>query len=172
MQYGSPPSRQLLFSANVVPVGSKKKMDPAKIGEILSPYAKQPSLPSQIEVQHYSVDYSFEGSELHFIPLQNQNYRNTLILMVASFDRAGRMLTGFSDLAASELQPEVYKTVIARELAGRQEFDVPIEAASLRLGIQDQMSNHLGTVDIPLPVPLPPDAQRRRKNPLPEIEPD
>jgi hypothetical protein len=118
------------------------------------------------------VDYSFEGSELHFIPLKNQNYRNTLILMVASFDREGRMLTGISDLAASELHPDVYKTVISGELAGRQEFDVPCEAVLLRLGIQDQMSNHVGTVDIPLPVPVPPDTRRRIKNPLPEIEPD
>jgi len=51
MQYGSPPSRQLLFSANVVPVGSRKKMDPARIGEVLLASAKQPSLPSQVEVR-------------------------------------------------------------------------------------------------------------------------
>ena len=118
------------------------------------------------------MDYSFQGSELHFIPLKNQNYRDTLILMVASFDREGRMLTGISDLAATELNPDVYKTVIAGELSGRQEFDVPTEAALLRLGIQDQLSNHLGTVDIPLPVPIPPGTRHRLKNPLPEIEPD
>jgi VWFA-related protein len=172
MQYGSPPSRQLQFSANVVPVGSKQKMDPAKIGEVLLASTQQPSLPAQVEVQRYSVDYSFRGAELHFVPLKNQNYRNTLILMVASFDREGRMLTGISDLAASELEPEVYKTVITGELAGRQELDVPVEAVFMRLGIQDQMSSHLGTIDIPLPVPPPPAARRRRKNPLPAIEPD
>jgi hypothetical protein len=42
----------------------------------------------------------------------------------------------------------------------------------MRLGVQDQMSNHLGTVDVPLPVPPDPNVPRKTKNTLPEIEPD
>jgi hypothetical protein len=53
-----------------------------------------------------------------------------------------------------------------------QEVDVPVEAVSLRLGIQDQMSNHLGTIEIPSPVRSPPDAPRRIKHTLLEIEAD
>jgi hypothetical protein len=71
----------------------------------------------------------------------------------------------------SNLEPAVYKDVINGEFR-LQEVDVPVEAVSLRLGIQDQMSNHLGTIEIPLPVPSPPDAPRRIKHTLPEIEAD
>jgi hypothetical protein len=53
-----------------------------------------------------------------------------------------------------------------------QEVDVPAAAVSLRIGIQDQLSNYVGTVDISLPVPAPPDVPRTVKNQLPEIEPD
>lgn len=90
--------------------------------------------------------------------------------MVTWFDREGRMLTGTSNVGASDLQPAAYNKVIAGEFGVRQEVEVPVEAASLRLGIQDQMSNHVGTVDIPLPAPPLP--AQPRKNPVPEIEPD
>jgi hypothetical protein len=91
--------------------------------------------------------------------------------MVTSFDREGRMLSGQSDVGASDLEPSLYKNVISGEFRVHQETDVPVEAASLRIGIQDQMSNHLGTVEIALPVPPLPNVPRRRIR-LPEIEPD
>jgi VWFA-related protein len=171
MQHTSPPSRQILFSVKVAPVGGKKKVDGASVGEILLASAKKPSLPAMVEVQHYSIDYEFESSELHFMTLENA-YRSVLTLMVASFDKDGRMLTGISHIGTSNLEPAIYKDVSRGEFRVHEEADVPVEAASLRLGIQDQMSNHLGTVEIPLPLPSLPDAPRHGKDPLPEIEPD
>jgi VWFA-related protein len=171
MQHGSPQSRQLLFSARVVPVGGKKKVDRTTLGDVLVP--SKTSAPSEaVEVQHYSIDYSFEGSELRFVPLANANYRNVVTLMATSFDREGQMLTGMSNVGTSDLEPAVYQKVIAGEFSVHQEADVPVEAASLRLGIQDQMTNHIGTVEIPLPVPPAPNSPRGARNTLPEIEPD
>jgi hypothetical protein len=54
----------------------------------------------------------------------------------------------------------------------QQEVDIPATAAFLRLGIQDQMTSHIGTVEIPLPVPPVPDPPRRARIKLPDIEPD
>jgi VWFA-related protein len=171
MQHGSPQSRQLLFSARVVPVGGKKRVDRTTLGDVLVP--SKTAAPSEaVEVQHYSIDYSFEGSELRFIPLANANYRNVVTLMATSFDREGQMLTGLSNVGTSDLEPAVYQKVIAGEFSVHQEADVPVEAASLRLGIQDQMTNHIGTVEIPLPVPPARDGPRRARTSLPEIEPD
>lgn len=172
MQHGSPLSRQLLFSVKVVPVGSKIKMDPAKIGEVLVASTKKTTLPAQVEVQHYSIDYSIDGSELRFTPLENRNFRNTLTLMVTSFNREGGMLTGVSNAGTRELQPAEYEKAIAGQFGVQEEIDLPLQASSVRVGLQDQMSNRIGTVDIPLPVPPDPEAQREIKNPLPEIEPD
>lgn len=172
MQHGSPPSRQILFSATVVPVGSKTKMNHNQVGEVLVASTKKPVLPPVVDVQHYSIDYSLQGSELQFLPQQGATYRNVLTLMAASYDSQGTMLTGTSYVGISNLAPSVYKDVIGGEFALHQEVDVPIEAGWLRLGIQDQMSGRLGTVEIPLPVPSPPNAPRRIKHTLPEIEPD
>ena len=172
MHYGSPPAREVGFSVRVYPVGGKKKVDRAKIGEVRMASKKAPPLPPQVEVQHYVIDYTLDGSELRFAPQQNSGFRNTLALMISSFGQEGRMLTGWSSLANSNLAPEVYKKVITGDVGFQEEVDIPVEAISMRLGVQDQMSNHLGTVDVPLPVPPDPNAPRKAKNPLPEIEPD
>jgi len=172
MQHGSPPSRQILFSAAVAPVGARTKMNHNQVGEVLLASTKKPILPPVLEVQHYSIDYFLQGSQLQFIPQQNATYRNVLTLMVVSFDNQGTMLTGISYAGISNLEPSVYKDVIGGEFTLHQEADVPTEAVWLRIGIQDQMSGRLGTVEIPLPVPPSPNAPRRVKHSLPEIEPD
>jgi VWFA-related protein len=172
MQHGSPPSRQILFSATVVPVGTKTKMNHNQVGEVLLASTQKPALPPVVEVQHYGIDYSLRGSQLQFIPQQSTTYRNVLTLMVASFDSQGTMLTGISYLGISNLEPSVYRNVIGGEFVLHQEADVPMEAAWLRLGIQDQMSGRIGTVEVPLPIPPPTNAPHRVRHTLPEIEPD
>lgn len=170
MQHGSPPARQILFSVRVVPIGGKKKIDRAKAGENTPPPKKGVALPDTVEVQHYGIDYSVPGSELRFVPLANATYQNMLALMVTSFDSEGKMLTGISNLGTSDLQTSAYKQMIAGEFRVHQEMDVPVAAASLRIGIQDQMSSHLGTLDVALPVPRVPEVSPTAA--LPEVEPD
>ena len=172
MHYGSPPAREVQFSVRVWPVGGKKKMDRAAVGEVKMAAKKKDSLPTQIEVQHYVVDYTVDGSELRFVPQQNGSQHSSLALMVTAFGSDGRMLTGVSTRAQSDLPSDVYKRVITSDVGFQQEVDVPVEATSMRLGVQDQMSNHLGTVDVPLPVPPDPNAPKIAKNRMPEIEPD
>lgn len=172
MHFGSPPAREVPFSVRVWPVGGKKKVDRTTIGEVKMASKKSQSLPPQVEAQHYVIDYTLDGSKLRFFPQQNGNFYSSLALMITSFGNEGRMLTGMSTLAKSDLPPEVYKRIINGEIGFQEEVDIPVDATSMRLGVQDQMSNHLGTLDVPLPVPPDPNAPRIAKNKLPEIEPD
>jgi VWFA-related protein len=176
MQHGTPLAHQILFSVRVSPVGSKTKMDAGKIGGILAARSKkapQNATPSAlVEVQHYIVDYTISGSELRFLPLENSKYRNTLTLMATSFNGEGRMLTGVSSLGTRELPAAEFTKIAEGRFGVQSEIDVPLEATSIRLGLQDQMSNRLGTVEIPLPVPPDPELQGAAKNSLPPIEPD
>ena len=92
--------------------------------------------------------------------------------MIATFDEDGRPLSGVSWAWTSDLKPSDYKDVISGGVRIHQEVDVPVKAVSLRLGINDALSNHLGTIELPLPVPAPPDIPRVVKHALPEVEPD
>jgi hypothetical protein len=84
---------------------------------------------------------------VRFAPLNNTTFQNVLMLMVASYDNEGRMLSEISHVGVSNLEPAVYKDVLGGELHLHQDVYVPSAAASLRLAIQDQMSNRLGTVE-------------------------
>jgi hypothetical protein len=53
-----------------------------------------------------------------------------------------------------------------------QEFDVPVNATSLRLGVEDELNRRLGTLEISLPVPQPPEQAGLRAKTLPDIEPN
>lgn len=172
MQHASPPSRQILFSATVAPMGSKQKMNHLQIGEVIPVSAKKPILPPLVDVQHYTIDYLLDGSAVRFVPEQSGTYRSILTLMAATFDNQGTMLTGVSHVGISNLQPSVYKDAVSGKVVLHEEAYVPAQAAWLRLGIQDQMSGHIGTIEIPLPVPLPPNTPRRARRKLPEIEKD
>ncbi len=172
MHYGSPPAREIQFSVHVYPIGGKKKVDHTTVGEIKMASKKYKPLPPQVEVQHYLIDYTLDSSSLRFMPEQNGTYHNSLALMFTSFADESRMLTALSTVARSDLQPDVYKRIMNGTIGFQQELDIPVDATSIRLGVQDQMSTHLGTVDVPLPVPPDPNTPRIAKNKLPEIEPD
>lgn len=172
MQHGSPPSRQLLFSASVIPVGAKRKVDRATLGELLVASNKIPSLPAKVDAQHYSVDYTFKASDLRFTSSSNTTFRNSLILMISSYDQNGKMLSAISSVGVSELPAQDYHQVLNGNVSLHQDVDIPVDAKWLRLGIQDQISNNIGTVEFSLPLPALPNIPRKATELLPEIEPD
>ena len=66
--------------------------------------------------------------------------------------------------------------LLSRHMVGgfclHQEFDVPVNAVSLRLGVEDERNRRLGTVEISLPVPPAPEQAGLHAKTLPDIEPD
>ena len=172
MQHASPRSRQILFSVRVVPIGEKKKGESAEAGEKLVTSVPKPRLPGEGELQRYGIDYATDSSDLRFIPMENGIHHCALKFVIAAYDEAGRQLSGTYTAWTSDLKPSDYADVISGGVRTHQEVDVPVKAASLRLGVVDALSNHLGTIEIPLPVPLPSDQPHIVKHSLPEIEPD
>jgi len=171
MQHGSPQSRQIHFSVLVAPLGTKTKIASTEAGAV-TPESSKKSSPSLIEVQPHSIDYAINGSDLRFLSLANGTYQSALTFMIASFDSEGRPLTGVASVSTTDTQPGDYREIFVGGFRAHQEVDVPVDAASLRIGVQDQFTGYIGTVDIPLPVPKPPDLPKLVKHQLPEIEPD
>lgn len=54
----------------------------------------------------------------------------------------------------------------------RQQLDVPVQAASMRIGVQDGLTGRMGTIEIPLPVKRLPGVEQSLTQRMPEIEPD
>jgi hypothetical protein len=72
--------------------------------------------------------------------------------MITSFDENGTLRTSIVSRATSDLKPENYQEIQTGGLRLRQQVDVRLRAMSMRLGVQDALTGHIGTVEIPLPV--------------------
>ena len=169
MQHGSPQSHQILFATRVVPMGKPTKVDPAKQASAQSKKKKGPVV---TEVQHYAVDYAIAGSQLQFA-LEGDVHHVALDFMASAFDDDGKALSRIASRTTADLKPLSYQDMMVGGFRLHQEFDVPVNAASLRLGVEDELNRKLGTVEIALPVPPAPNEPTTAKaRSLPEIEPD
>lgn len=168
MQHGSPQSHQIVFATRVIPVGKPVKVDPTKDAAGKKPKKNAIAITA---VQHYAVDYAIAGPQLHFMD-QGNLHHGVLAFMASAFDDDGRSLSRVATRTTSDLKPSSYKDVMAGGFRIHQEFDIPVSATSLRLGVEDELNKRLGTVEISLPVPQPPEQAGLRAKSLPEIEPD
>lgn len=172
MQQGSPESHQIIFAVRVLPIGKAKKVDAAIGGMAAAPPKKKNGPAGLVEMQHYGIDYAVDPADLLFTQTSAGLYHGVVDFMVTAFNDDGRLVASMASMAASDLRPGNYKSVMAGGFRLHQELDVPVEAVALRLGVEDGTSNHLGTLEIPLPVPVPPEQPRAAVRSLPEIEPD
>jgi VWFA-related protein len=173
MQHGSPESHEVRFVARVAPFGPKTKLDTAEKGKGLILLAKKDGkIPATVQVQHHGLDFAIDSGDLRFLPMPKDVRRCVLNFMIASYDDDGRQVSGVVIVWTSDLTPAEYKEVLTGGVRIHQEVDIPVAATSLRLGIEDQNSSRLGTLEVPLPLPVPADLPRIAKHSLPEIEPD
>ena len=171
MQHGSPQSHQIIFATRVVPVGKPRKVEPAQSGApALSKKNGSPAGP--VEMQHYGIDYAIDPAHLLFTPTSAGLYHGVLNFMITGFDDDEHLVARMVSTATSDLKPANYKDVMTGGFRMHQELDVPVSAVALRLGVEDGLTSHMGTLEIPLPVPVPPDVPRVMARSLPEIEPD
>jgi VWFA-related protein len=165
MEQGLPQAQQMVFSARVVPVGKPRKAaNPPSAG---NSGAKE----RLIELQRYSVDYAIAASELRF-GAKGVSHTSDLVLMAVAFGEKGAVLSQYASEAATTLNTAAFKDTQIGGLRTHQEFEVPASAASMRLGIVDVLSGHLGTLELPLPLSAPPEETRVATRHLPPIEPN
>jgi len=172
MQQGSPQSHQIVFAVRVIPIGKPRKVDAVTAGMAAKPPKKKNGPAGPVELQHYGIDYAVDPVHLLFNPTAAGLYHGVVDFMVTAFNDDGRLVASLANTASSDLKPANYKDVMAGGFRLHQELDVPVEAVALRLGVEDGTSNHIGTLEIPLPVPVPPERPRAEVRSLPEIEPD
>ena len=165
MEQGLPQARQMVFAVRAVPVGKPRKAtNPSSAG---NSGAKE----HLIELQRYSVDYAIAASELRF-GAKGASHTTDLVLMAVAFGEKGAVLSQYASEAATTLNATAYRDTQIGGLRTHQEFEVPASAASMRLGIVDVLSGHLGTLELPLPLAAPPGEMKITTRHLPTIEPN
>jgi len=93
-------------------------------------------------------------------------------LWASAFDDDGKQLSQVASRTTADLKASSYRDVMVGGFRLHQEFDVPVNAVSLRLGVEDELNRRLGTVEISVPVPPLPEEAGQHTKTLPDIEPD
>jgi hypothetical protein len=154
MKHGAPMVHDLLFSAHIHADGSPAKASPEQMAQL----AEQPAYVSThhkdkplapIDVQRYVIDYRVTDLALKG---QAQNGKvPSFEFAAAAFDADSRMLNGIVNETAGDISAssEATKTGVVHV---RQQLDIPVHAAWIRIGVRDKLTNRMGTLEVQLPL--------------------
>ncbi len=152
MKHGAPMVHDLLFSAHIHPDGIPAKATAEQMAQLADQAAyistrhrDRPLAP--IDLQKYAVDYRVTD-----LALKNaQNGKPPAFeFAAAAFDADSRMLNGVVNEATTDsTHLEVSKSGVFRV---RQQLDVPVNAAWIRIGVRDKLTNRMGTLEVQLPL--------------------
>ncbi len=170
MQQGSPPSRQIVFGARVVPVGKPHVVQ--NVATTAKGSKKHKEKETQVEVQRYAIDHAVTFGDLRFSAGADGKYHDVLNFMVTAFDEDGKLMASQMTQTVADLKPELLKDIMTGGLRMHQEIEVPVKGRTMRLGVEDVSNSHVGTLEIPLPVPAPPEGVEGSGRKMPAVEPD
>jgi VWFA-related protein len=158
---GAPMLHDLVFSAHVG-TGRVGLATPAQMEQLQEQAAffrshrkNKPLRPlPPVKVQMYAVDYRVFDPEFKARAARSEE-QPALEFVVAAFDEDGKVMNGTVNDGVPETstQPSENKAGLYR---GRQLLLVPVNAKLLRLGVRDRTSDHMGTLEVQLPLPPEP----------------
>ena len=148
MQLGAPIARQVYFRAHVQALGRPQVASPSQMANLVDQptyfrarQRKHPAKPlSPIRLQTYLIEYQIIARLPH------------LEVAAGAYDDDGRLLNGDVEEATSVNPAASDPKAKFTYFRVQQKVDVPVTAASLRLGVRDQSTDRMGTMEIPLPL--------------------
>jgi VWFA-related protein len=157
MKHGAPMIHELLFAAHVHAEGRPAQATPQQMSQLADEPAyfrtrhKDKSLKplAPIELQSYYIDYRVSNPAL---TMNTQTGKAPAFeFAAAAFDADGHMLNGIVNDATGDAAkgPDAGKTGLFRV---RQQLDVPVKAAWIRIGVRDKLTNRMGTLEVQLPL--------------------
>lgn len=158
MKLGAPMVHDLVFSAHVRTEGGAAVATPTQMEQLEEEAAyfrthrrNKPQKPlPPVKIQTYVIDYRVLDPQMKGQATRSSR-QPTLEFAVAAFDNDGKVLNGTVSDAVADPSTESSgnKTGLYRV---RLSLAVPVNAASIRVGVRDRMSDRLGTLEVPLPL--------------------
>jgi hypothetical protein len=166
MQHGAPTAHQLIFAAHVHTTGSPTRATPEQMATLSQQPAyfkahkkdKPGKSLKPISLQTYAIDYKVLARQLGRGETGAAGQSPALELAVAAFDDDGAMLNAVvqkadtSPVQEQRVNHQVFYVVEER-------IDVPVTAAWLRFGMRDTSTDHIGAMEVPLPLAPEPQHQ-------------
>lgn len=141
MRFGMPDFDQIVYNVHVAPVDPQPPAGSAPAG--VNRDLKGP-------VTRYRVDFSIPLSELKLTRDTGGTMHGAVQLMLVAYQKNGYPLNLVESKDEFNLKREVYESARNVNIHARQELDVPAGDVHLRVGLFEQASGHVGTIEVPL----------------------
>ncbi|MDP9050493.1 MAG: VWA domain-containing protein [Acidobacteriota bacterium] len=169
MQHGAPNSSELFFEAKVNPIGgpmvaSSNEVETLKTFLQTKATGKRTKIPTGAEnVQHYDINFAVIGRQLQMPPTENGHYATAMRFGLAAYTQDSALLNGMEVSIKNSIPAAQYQKIESQGYHASMLFVVPQEAVSIRLAVRDEIGNRIGTMEIPLPIPVPKSAATAAK---------
>lgn len=161
LEHGTPTAHELIFEAHLDAVGAPAPATPEQM-EVLATYEAmrqplhrrkgQPAPVKPILMQRYVIQYGLIPRQLD-MPIQADGaHQASLEFGVISYDEDGHKLNGIDTRVQDTIPPPRYARIEETGYQVVQAISVPVTALSLRLAVRDVLSNHIGSIEVALPL--------------------
>jgi VWFA-related protein len=155
MQHGAPNSSQLFFEAKVTPVGSPMAASADEVKTLNTFLQTKAKGLRTRKVQHYDIDFAIIGRQLEMPPTQSGEYATDMRFGLAAYTPESELLNGTEVRIKNVIPAAQYQKIESEGYHASMVFAVPDGAVSLRMAVRDEIGKRIGTLEIPLPVPVP-----------------
>ncbi|MGH9529819.1 MAG: hypothetical protein ACRD2S_07875, partial [Terriglobales bacterium] len=160
MQHGAPQAHEVFFSVHIHPVAPAATATPVQ----LKYFADQPAFAVKhrkgaqlraFQVQPYAADFFVPTRQ--FRPNVPGGEAAALEFTTVVYDRDGMILNSIVQMASDPASAAEQASPQHTGYHIEQNIDVPDKAASIRVGVRDKATEHIGTLEVALPLaPEPP----------------
>ncbi len=162
MQHGAPQAHEVFFSVHIHPVAPAATATQAQ----LNYFADQPAFAAKhhkdkqlapFQIQPYIADF--------FVPTRQFRQHSSsgegaaLEFTTVAYDADGIILNSIVQMAADPASVAEQSTPQHTGYHVLQNIDVPAKTASIRVGVRDTASDHIGTLEVTLPLAQEPATQ-------------
>jgi VWFA-related protein len=161
LERGAPVSHELFVEARLQALGAPVAAT-AKQMEMLAEYdsvkskkkkkSKNVALPSDLMMQNYLITYGLIPRQLDLRPEAGGVHKASLELGVLSYDQDGRKLNGVDTRIEDNIPAKRYALIPEEGYHLYQTVTIPVTASSVRLAVRDTAANHIGSLEVPLPL--------------------
>jgi VWFA-related protein len=164
MDLGMPQSQQILFKVLVKPLAEKPAADASGAAPAQTAFAAPQAAPvpatdstpttnpdsKKVLPIRYKVDFAIDLSDLALDTDTDGQHKGALSLSILAYDRYGNIASRKETQATLAIKPEVWEIYKKTGLLFSSQIDVPKGQYWLRIGLYDQNSAKVGTLELPL----------------------
>jgi len=159
LERGAPVSHELFVEARLQALGVPVAATPKQL-EMLGEYESMTSKkkgkkvppPSSLMMQSYLITYGLIPRQLDLQPEAGGVHKASLELGVLSYDQDGRKLNGLDSRIEDNIPAQRYALIPEEGYHLYQTVVIPVTASSVRLAVRDTAANHIGSLEVKLPL--------------------